>query len=168
MTTDEDAPMKPKKVKPERRTKTVDKATAFPRSRKPRAIAAQQSELMAMAVEADQTLEDADLLLHVLKDKIASIINKLKSATMPTTVTKKTPELATKPTKPAKTTQTQTTKPTPTKPTTPKPMTSKSTPNAAKTPKKVITTKPNTKTTITTTTTTPEPAVDPQPDSPAE
>jgi len=177
-----DAPLKPKKVKLERVTKTKtgkkNDADAIPRSRKPRAIAAGKKDLMAMAVEADHTLEDVDLLIHVLKDKMSSIINQLKPTTAPTTVTTKTPQPATKPTMPAKTTKpTQSTKPTTPKPTTPKPMTLKSTPNP-KTPfPKKTTAKSNAKTTTTTTTTTtPEPAVDPpmdeqadpQPDSPAQ
>ena len=85
MAKDADAPMKPKEVKSESRTKTktvyktvykTGKKTGkktdedeIPRSRKQRAIAAEQPELMDMTLEAENNLKDIDLIFPIFQNR---------------------------------------------------------------------------------------------------
>ena len=81
MAKDADAPMKPKEVKSESRTKTktvyktvykTGKKTddnEIPRSRKPRAIDAEQPELMDMTLEAENTLKDIDFIFTIFQNR---------------------------------------------------------------------------------------------------
>ena len=82
LTLDENAPIKPKKPKSNRRTKTkTGKKTgpdAIPRSRRPRAIAAEQPELMDMAAEESDTIQDMDLLFPISRDSNSNTVNKFR------------------------------------------------------------------------------------------
>ena len=81
ITKDADAPLKPNPtLVPRPRLETSP--DGIPRSRKPRAIAAEQPEWMDMTAEED-TFNDMDLLFPIFHDSISNTVNKFRQCFSP-------------------------------------------------------------------------------------